>query len=191
MSMPTPTVACPPAQRGIVLIIALIMLVIISLLAAMSVRNATSSEGVSSNVRASQLASQAAEIALTYCEEAVRESMSGAITLTSIPTIQPMVTPSAFWQSVGNWDTTTMPSGSTGTLVFVIPAASVNVAGSATFSRAPECMVERLSPSSSPMYTHNFVVTARGFGPEVTAADSNRSRPQGSEAWMQSTIEIQ
>ena len=38
-------------QTGIVLILALIMLVIISLLTAMSVRNATSSEGVNANVR--------------------------------------------------------------------------------------------------------------------------------------------
>jgi hypothetical protein len=33
-----------------------------------------------------------------------------------------------------------------------------------------------------------FVITARGFGPEV-AADAGR--PKGSEIWLQSTIEIQ
>ena len=67
LTMPT-TRPRPAAQRGIVLIMALIMLVVISLLTAVSVRNATSSEGVNANVRQTQLAGQAAETALRYCE---------------------------------------------------------------------------------------------------------------------------
>ena len=53
------------SQAGIVLIMALIMLVVISLLAGISVRNATSSEGVNANVRQSQLASLEASQSLS------------------------------------------------------------------------------------------------------------------------------
>ena len=57
-------------QAGVVLMVAMIMLIIISLLAAITVRNATSSEGINANLRQTQLATQAAETALRYCEDA-------------------------------------------------------------------------------------------------------------------------
>lgn len=85
------------------------------------------------------------------------------------------------WQNLATWDSTT-------TKTFVLPLSMV---GTATFKRPPECMVESLSgarPVKSP-FLGTFVVTARGFGPEVPAADNNRSRPRGTEIWLQSTIE--
>lgn len=187
-------------QAGVVLIIALIMLVIISLLAAASVRNATSSEGINSNVRQTQLATQAAEIALRYCEDAAINLVnSGTATFTFIAPpatststlamshivtyTAPPATPTAV--ITGNWDTT-----SAGPLV--LPIASVNLSGtSATFSRPPECMIQRANPAISEPYLSVLTITARGFGPEVSAADSSRTRPIGSEAWLQSTIELQ
>jgi hypothetical protein len=35
------------------------------------------------------------------------------------------------------------------------------------------------------------VVTARGFGPEVSAPDPHRSTPVGTEIWLQSFIQMQ
>ena len=80
------------AQRGVVLIMALIMLVIISLLTAVTVRNATSSEGISANARQTQLAIQAAEAALRYCEQGVLEVLSAS---TSTYAFNVVVPPSA------------------------------------------------------------------------------------------------
>lgn len=57
-------------QNGVVLIIALILLVVISLLAVTSLRGAGSAESISGNVRTTELATQAAEIALRHCEAA-------------------------------------------------------------------------------------------------------------------------
>ncbi len=171
-------------QRGVVLIVALIMLVVISLLAAMSVRNATSSEAVSGNMRLSQLANQSAEIALRYCEDAVIQIISGTGTLAPIPTITDYsATPS--WQGgTTSWDVTP-------TAAWPLPLATVNSSGaSVTYARPPECLVERMVASTSPRYSTAFVITARGFGPEVPAAASNRARPEGSEVFMQSTIEL-
>jgi type IV pilus assembly protein PilX len=177
----------PLAQRGVVLIIALIMLVIISLLATLSMRNATSTESVSGNVRTTQLATQAAEIALRYCEAAVVQINGGPGALTSLPAIQPYTDPPLWQDTAANWDIAT-------SVALVVPTDSVNQAGAGvTFKRAPECMVERMpmvSTAGAITSTTTYIITARGFGPEVAQANAARNRPTGSEVWMQSTIEL-
>lgn len=169
------------------LIIALVMLVVISLLTTLSIRSAVSTESVSGNVRTTELASQAAEIALRYCEDSVVQINSGTGTLTVTPAILDYQSPPR-WNSAGNWDVN--PSDA-----FVIPATYVNQAtGVATYPRPPECIVERVpvvTAAGAISTTSTYVITARGFGPEVAAADAARSRPHGSEVWMQSTIELQ
>ena len=194
----------PAAQRGIVLIMALIMLVVISLLTAVSVRNATSSEGVNANVRQTQLAGQAAESAVRYCEQGVIDVLSASTSTfvfsVSVPPSSTTVTLSGtHFQTLiqnatptsmvpANWDVTNPTIANS---ILVLPTASVNRAGiTSTFSRPPECMIERLSLSTSSKASKNFTITARGFGPEVAAADSVRTRPIGSEVWMQSTLEL-
>ena len=175
------------AQKGVVLIIALVMLVVISLLATLSIRNAVSTESVSGNVRTTQLATQAAEIALRYCEEGAIEAFSGTGTM-AVPILDYAAIP-RWINTAANWD-----GAGSGATVFVIPTASVNKAGSTTFNRPPECMVERVPVVTNAgvlSTTSTYTITARGFGPEVAAADAARSRPAGSEVWLQSTIELE
>jgi type IV pilus assembly protein PilX len=187
-------------QQGVVLVIALIMLVVISLLATLSMRNASSSESISGNVRTTQIATQAAEIALRYCEDAVVQINGGGGALTSLPVIQAFSSPPLWSAKDGagaltNWDGATSSVAPTGP-VLVIPTASINLAGAGvTFKRPPECMVERMqmaTTSTTVSTTSTYVITARGFGPEVAEDTSGaRKRPQaGSEVWMQSTIEL-
>ena len=80
---------------------------------------------------------------------------------------------------------------STSTSAFVLPAALVNQPGMAydTYKRPPECMVEQLPAVTTGTSTF-YIITARGFGPEVAVADAARSRPVGSEIWLQSSIEL-
>jgi Tfp pilus assembly protein PilX len=186
--------ARPAAQRGVVLIIALVMLVTISLLTTLSIRSAVSTESVSGNVRTTELATQAAEIALRYCEEAVVQlAPGGTVTLTVTPTILDYDTATfPHWsKTTTTWDISPRPAN-----LIVLPSASVNATGTATatYKRSPECLVERMAVVNSAgvqSFTSTFVITARGFGPEVPAADAARSRPKGTEVWMQSTIELQ
>ncbi len=177
-------------QKGVVLIIALVMLVVISLLATLSIRNAVSTESVSGNVRTTQLATQAAEIALRYCEDATIQIYSGTGTMAPVPDILDYVSPPRWRATSVNWDG--LASSAT---VFVVPTDSVNKVGSTTtFSRLPECMVERVpvvTNSGVISTTSTYSITARGFGPEVAAVDAARTRPAGSEVWMQSTIELE
>lgn len=199
----------PSVQRGVVLIVSLILLVVISLLASYSIRNATSTEAISGNVRTTQMALQAAEAALRYCEDGVVQTFSATPTFT----IQPLAYRSpAYWSekdangNLKNWDTSasvgqalptvvtpTSPAGTTATAFIVVPTSVLNGTASFTFKRPPECMVESIqvqNASGSLNNTSTYIVTARGFGPEVPAEDASRTRPQGSEAWLQSTIEI-
>jgi Tfp pilus assembly protein PilX len=175
-------------QSGVVLAISLIMLVIISLLTVFSMREATSTEAVANNTRVTGLATQAAEIALRYCETAVVQIANGTSALTSVPTIQ-TYSASPRGQDKTNWDTTR-------TGVFTLPLTTVNQTGlSTTYKRAPECVVEKLPLVDSSNVTQNdiaYLITARGFGPEVSALTGTPSsyRPDGSEVWLQSTIKV-
>ncbi|NMM09193.1 MAG: hypothetical protein HHJ16_02835 [Polaromonas sp.] len=179
------------SQRGVVLIIALVMLVIISLLAVSSMRNSGSTEEVLGNVRTTELATQAAEIALRRCEGL---ALGGGI--------PPATTPGQ-WRNLSTWD-------STSTATIVLSLNEVNQPGlSSSYQRPPECMAEAMPvmltnlPVTSTgitgtvtytgtgmSNTQTFVITARGFGPEVAAANASRSRPSGSEVWLQSYIEL-
>jgi type IV pilus assembly protein PilX len=171
-------------QRGIVLIVALVMLAIISLLAATSIGNTGSSEAVLANTRLKQLATQSAEIGLRFCEEATVQTIQGTPPPLA-PSIQAFATPS-LWKGTPTavWDATP-------TAAFVIPLATVNPPGtSATFARPPECIVERLGPPGTSQYDKAFVITARGFGPDVAPASPTRAKPVGTEVFLQSTIEL-
>ena len=46
-------------------------------------------------------------------------------------------------------------------------------------------------PDVAQSYLSVLTITSRGFGPEVPAADNSRTRPIGSEVWLQSTLELQ
>jgi type IV pilus assembly protein PilX len=176
-----------------VLVIALILLVVISLLAVASMRNAASSESLSGNVRTTELATQAADIALRHCESSAVKivkliadpsdtSVQATYPSTLTETFVLRATTADRWKSVTNWDTTT-------TAAFILPSSLVG--GTATFKRPPECMVESLTGTTPVPPPASFVITARGFGPEVEAADASRSRPVGTVVWLQSTIDIQ
>lgn len=180
------------SQRGAVLMIAMVLLVVISLLAVTSIRNAASTASVAGNVRTTELATQAAEIALLHCESSVLEvrsvengSQSTYTTTFKISNILSESIPpnSPQWQDMTIWD-------STATAAYVLPLSLVNQTGMSdqTYDRPPECMVIEMSSGSPASY---YVITARGFGPEVEEADASRSRPVGSEVWLQSNIKIE
>ena len=192
-------IATSKDEQGVVLVIALILLVVISLLAVTSLRQAGSSESVAGNVRTTELATQSAEIALRHCESATIQVAKKTTDTTDpkyydtefpVASIWPIN--SVQWQSTSTWDAATTSS----TATYALPTGKFAIGSSATYKRSPECMVELLSggmPDGANNVTPSaFVITARGFGPEVPAlTGSTRIRPTGSEIWLQSTIEIQ
>ena len=183
----------PQRQRGVVLIIALILLVVISLLAVTSMRGASSAESIAGNVRTTELATQAAEVALRHCESSAIELANPTGTYDTAGFTVASISPigSTPWQNTVTWDTATASS----TVTYALPLSLLNQSGmTTTYKRPPECMVGLLSggmPTGAASVTPSaFVITVRGFGPEVPAA-TTRIRPVGTEVWLQSTIEIQ
>jgi len=184
-------------QKGAVLIIVLIMLGLLSMMAASSLHNAQSSESISGNTRTTELAHQAAEIALRHCEASVMMRMAIQSGDTTSATaryttsftyahIPPFESPPAWQDAAGQWD-------KSNPYVFVMPLSLMG--DTALYKRAPECMVESISEqpprTTQPAGTRNhFVITARGFGPEVAPAGPKRLRPVGTEVWLQTHVSL-
>lgn len=180
-------------QEGVVLIVSLIMLTIVSILVVFSMREATTTESITNNTRLSALATQAAEAALRYCEIATVYTVKGTGTLDAAapkPGIQTWGAGQTAWlgQTISNWDS----SPRTG--VFALPLAVVNQSTmGATYQRPPECVVEQMpliNADGSTNTTAAYMITARGFGPEVPAVSGSSFRPSGSEVFLQSAIQL-
>ena len=211
--VPTVTARYPCRQRGVVLIVSLIMLVIISLLASFSIRNATSTEAVAGNARTAQLATQAAEAALRYCARQMDTYYANYGSATTTFALYPKPFPYADYPRASHknaageldyWDGATSVAANTADAASVAPpqfpsgkkvlwiVPTTEIGGTATYRRPPECMVEPMivinSAGTGTSTTSSYVITARGFGPEVADTDpAVRTRPRGSEVWLQST----
>ena len=166
-------------EGGVVMIMALSILLSISILAVTSIRSSTSSERIAANVKTAEMASQAAEMALRYCEAKAIAMGTAGETPNGV---------SGAWMNGSAWNTA-WDSNSTSN--YILPDEVANPAGMAikVYQRPPECMIEEttsLSAGDSLFY----LITARGFSPDALPADSNRSRPAKRETWLQSSIEV-
>lgn len=167
------------AQQGMVLAIALIMLALLSILAGISIRGASSAEQVANHGRLTALAQQTAEAALRFCERQVQAHAADP-GLGFTPEDAPAGARYS-WELMDNWDKA--PSSHLRTV-------SVKAAGDAEapayVTRPAECMSQYLNPDRKV-----FVTTARGFGPEVAAKkDKDNTPPKGTEIWLQSVVTL-
>ncbi len=181
-----------PGQRGVSLLIVLIMLVIVGLTSAASLRNAISNERISHNFRMHALAEQYAEAALRYCEtqlaladgarvDSLKEASLRAFTGTAYPA----------WANPLTW---TGAGGAFASLTRV-PETLVASADSAFKpSQLPQCAVERLSipltqngvPAGA---ADAYVITTRGFSTDYSASPQGASLT-GSVVWLQSLVSV-
>jgi type IV pilus assembly protein PilX len=170
----------PRAQQGIVLAMALIMLALLSILAGISIRGASSTEQVANQSRLKALAQQTAEAALRFCEQQV-QSNAATPGLGLTPEDAPTGAPYS-WELMDNWDTVPSPH-----LQMVSVRAAGDTEASAYFTRPAECMSQYLDTGHKV-----FVTTARGFGPEVAARkDNDKTPPKGTEIWLQSVVTLE
>jgi Tfp pilus assembly protein PilX len=178
------------SQRGIVLIVALVMMALIAISTAMVMKGALFQDKISANQRARGLAFNAAEMALRYCEARVT-----ANTISAAQSSMPVTQVAAFgrqpaWQNIDNWNSDTFRT--------IVPNTFAFDGSNATFSRAPECMIQRLNlpdttagggpAGATAAAPEAYIVTARGFSPDY--AEQNNVPTSGSVIWLQSTIQI-
>lgn len=176
----------PHAQRGVVLIMSLILLIVISLVATLAIRASISGEQVSKSLRTHTAAFQAAETALRYCEDQIlRHAQVGSGASAKLPHPVPADgTAPALWSSRANW---VLSAGK----AVEIDAAAADSSDSAARSLPvrPRCMVEKvlLQNDGGGAARDSFVVTAVGFSRDYRTSAAGKPI-SGGEAWLQSTV---
>jgi hypothetical protein len=157
-------------DRGISLIIAMLMLAIIGLASAAIMRNATSGGQVATNNRLQTQASQYAQLALRFCENQL--ALAPAARSVAVAPGSSGAPPA--WTVQSNWAT----GGAH--LAHTLAAADI---GSAVQPRVPpQCLAE--ATTTDKVYT----VTARGFSPDFRADARSGITRSGSVVWLQATL---
>lgn len=172
----------PHRQRGIVLPVALVLLVVVSFAGLFAARNSASFEQFSNNLRTVNVARHAAELGLRYCEQAVidlTDDDSATYTKAITDRILSPATPESDitqgqWNSLSNW------ADGSANLITVPVTYNANVNASVQLTNAPTCMAELLSDD-------RFVVTARGLSNDARV-DGDGRLTNGSEVWLQSVL---
>ena len=178
--------AAPRAQAGVSLIIVLIMLVIIGLTSAAAMRNATSGEKLTNNIRLQNLAQQYGEAALRYCEAEMLKADADRVATLAEANISttPVGTADAAtgWGQAASWT----GAGGIAATKTTLPEAWVRSQDSSFRpSRLPECVVERQGLADGSLA---YVITARGFSPGYTADGVSGVTTAGSVVWLQSLV---
>jgi len=174
--------------RGIVLPLTLILLVIISLLGIMALRNATVGSQTMNGIRAYTATEMAAESGLRYCEEVVKEAASPSappkyvaqiaqIIPTAYGQAQPIVGPNdanAYWKRSASWAAASANR---------ITVDTSTTAGS-KYTYPPQCIIEVMKNNSGTAY----VITARGISNDAQYDATSGKVTSGSEVWVQSVL---
>jgi Tfp pilus assembly protein PilX len=170
-------------QSGVSLIIVLVMLVIIGITSAAAIRNATSSEKLTNNIRVQNLAQQYAEAALRFCEaELAKADASRVITLSEVNIVQTAYGANPAWNQATTWT----GGGGASASKTVLPESQVKSTDSSFKpSVMPECAVEKQIMADANMA---YVITARGFSPDYRADVATGATTSGSVVWLQSTV---
>lgn len=157
--MRTKNQSVPPrtSQRGVVLPLALVMLVMVTLIAVVALRGVTTEERISANLRSSSIGFEQAELALRYCEQIVS---TGGPDLND-KRIDSTDTTGLAWRNTASW--------ATGFAKLQTPPPAQYLDTSRPVSQ-PACLIESVRAPldvvdmSSRVDNSAFTVTARGYG---------------------------
>jgi type IV pilus assembly protein PilX len=147
----------PIEQRGVVLPLALVMLVMITLIAVVAIRGVTTEERISANLRASAIAFEQAELALRHCEQI---AAAGGPALADAR-IDSTSTAGQAWRTASNWNSSNPKLQSPPASIYNDTARPVS---------APQCLLEEVRAAPDPTVGGTmvpnaaYVVTGRGYG---------------------------
>lgn len=195
-------------QRGISLIIVLILVVVIGLTASSVMRSATSSQRVTNNLRAEGMAQQYAEAALRFCEAQMVipdntgtplpqpiPARFGSLWNANIPLVNITAAIQPAWLNPVSWTGAAAAAQVAATphaaaTRVTLTAGQISSVGVSTYvpTTLPQCIVERQTlPGATPFPV--IVVTARGFSTDYQA-DVNGNTTNGSVVWLQSILNM-
>ncbi len=173
------------SERGVVLPIALIMLVIISFAGLLAARNSATFEQFSNNMRTNQVARTSAEDALRQCERIARASVEdNAAFAADVGRIEDGTVISADTEeaiSDGIWNTRANWAEGAANLITVTPEFGDDVQSRAQLRNPPTCIIQA-------MVNDRFLITARGLSNDAQVDDDSGLLTAGSEVWLQSIL---
>lgn len=155
-------------ERGVSLILAMLMLVMIVLASSAIMRHAISTDQSITNGRLLNQARELAQVALRFCE-----SQPGRAPATRGATVFPATTPAA-WARSSDW--------TGGGAAMAHTMAPADIGGAIQPRVAPQCLVEA---STVPQV---FTVTARGFSPDFSVDPVSGLPRAGAVVWLQSAV---
>jgi Tfp pilus assembly protein PilX len=182
-------------ERGVVMVITLILIVILTLLGTFAIRNATQSERSINGIRSAEVAREAAETALRFCEQVAifdgdgkdyaEYATSGLRDRIIGTTVASEADAAAAWRIDSNW---------TGVNAIEVPPAyfKKNTGGNADtdalqLTTPPRCLIQKIETTSTPKLT-GYLITARGFANNAAFDPSTGKSTKGAESWMQSVL---
>lgn len=184
MNKHTPLVLTKHLERGSVLAITLMLLIVLALVGTLAIRNSTQSERVMNSVRTSNVAQQAAETALRICEQVAQkhekgESIAG-IDANKVKTDITETADAGIWKTKDSWkkgaaNLINLPDN-------YFPSKQEK--GITKLKHAPQCIIQKLKTKQ----VEGYVITARGFGNDAVIDDATGRVTSGAEAWLQSIL---
>lgn len=183
-------------QGGVALIIALILVLIMSLLGTFAIRNATQSERSVNGVRTAEIAREAAETALRFCEQVAIADGDGKDFTFGGTGYRAMILPDVLTSQTDSTAAWRVPTKWADTVAISVPAAyyqKFDAAGTAVdanvphLKTAPRCLIEKIQTTTTPTLS-GYLITARGFADNATFDTSTGKTAQGAEAWLQSVL---
>ena len=178
-------------QRGVVLVITLILVVVLSLLGTFAIRNSTQTERSINGIRSAEVAREAAETGLRFCEQvaifdgdgkdyteysSAGDNLRGKIIATTIGSESD---PNAAWRTEANWIT--------GSNVIKVPDGYFKNGEDTDLKTAPRCLIQKIETASTPKLS-GYLITARGFANNARFDASTGKSTEGAESWMQSVL---
>lgn len=172
------------SERGVVLPMALIMLVIISFAGLMAARNSATFEQFSNNMRTNQVARVSAEDALRRCERIARDrtdnggtgypTEAARVVATEITADTVTAIRAGVWNTHANW------AAGAANLITLTPTYGSSVQSDAHLRNSPTCIIQA-------MVNGRYLVTSRGLSSDAVVGNNGRLR-EGAEVWLQSIL---
>lgn len=175
----------PHSNRGVSLIIVLILMIIIGITASTAMRNASSEQRATNNQRMEATALQYAEAALRYCEAQMALPVGSRTAATLLGTIPGPLAPGPLtsgWEDPLSWNSPLMSTaGRASSTRTVVPNNIIqdNALNTVLPARNPECVVETQTGGA-------MVITARGFSTDYAADPATGVTIRGAVVWLQS-----
>lgn len=173
--------AARTTHKGLVLPLVLVLLLALVFVGLLAARRAATVEEVGNNVRVNQVATQAAQSGLAYCEAVVIDAQGGGTQFSAaihgLVQSKTLLTgpedKNANWDTLANW-------GDSSTVRITVPVAAGKASNAMNGAPVPYCMAEALAGGQ-------FLITARGLSAGATFNNDGQLQG-GSEVWLQSII---